>query len=98
MRNVIDTSILLSNYNELPIAILSTQHFREALDNRVFPLNVVGSAAIQAVNLNIGETKEIFSSKKHKATVELKRVSENVALLLTGWKGLRNSINQTKTN
>ncbi len=97
MRNdIYSNNTLLLNYNNLPVAILSTKHFREALDNRVFPLNVIGSAAIIAVNLKIGETKEIFSSEKHKATVELKRVSETVALLLTGWKGLRRSI-QTKS-
>ena len=97
MRNDIYlNNTLLANYNKLPIAILSTKHFRDALDERVFPLNVVGSAAILAVNLKIGETKEIFSSEKHKATVELKRISETVALLLTGWKGLRTST-QTKS-
>lgn len=92
MRNdIYNSNTLLANYNKLPIAILSTKHFREALENRVFPLNVIGSAAIMANSLTVGETKEIFISDKHKATVELKRISETVALLLTGWKGLRTS-------
>ena len=91
MSKKIETDVLLHNYDELPISIKYTSHFIDALVDRVFPLNVVGNAAIQAVTLNIGEKKEIFCSNKHKATVELKRVSEHVALLLTGWKGLRRS-------
>lgn len=95
--SALDTSILLADYNKLNVAIITTKHFRDALDNRVFPLNVIGNAAIEAVDLKIGECKEIYCSKKFKATVELKRVSENVALLITGWKGVRNN-NKGKKN
>jgi hypothetical protein len=93
--NTLNTHILLQNYNNLNVAILPTKHFNEALEERVFPLNIIGNAAIEAVTLEIGQTKEIYRSEKFKATVELKRVSINVAILITGWKGVRNS---SKTN
>lgn len=87
----IDINSLLTDYDKLPISIKFTGHFIDALEKRVFDLNVIGKAAILAVTLRPGETREIFCSEQHKATVELKRVSKNVALLLTGWKGLRRS-------
>lgn len=86
-----ETEQLLKAYDGLQIAIISTSHFRDALNERVFPMNIIGNAAIMAQSLKIGETKEIHNSTKFKATVELKRVSQSVALLITGWKGVRNS-------
>lgn len=95
--NNMNQNQLLNSYEKLNVEIISTKHFIDALNVRVFPLNVIGIAAIEASSLEIGESKEIFSSKRFKATVELKRVSNTVALLLTGWKGLRRSIkNNTK--
>lgn len=85
------TNGLLSAYNNLTVAIISTKHFREALDSRVFPLNVIGNAAIIAQSMTVGQKKEILASTQYQATVELKKISNNVALLLTGWKGVRNS-------
>jgi flagellin-specific chaperone FliS len=82
---------LLLLYDGLNVEIISTKHFRKALNERIFPLNVIGNAAIEATSLKIGESKEIYRSNKFKATVELKRVSKNVALLITGWKGVRNN-------
>lgn len=81
---------LLLLYDGLNVEIISTKHFREALNERIFPLNVIGNAAIEASCLNIGESKEIYRSTKFKATVEIKRISKTVAILLTGWKGVRN--------
>lgn len=87
---------LLKDFRRLNVEIVSTRHFREALDKRVFPLNVVGDATIIATTLKIGEKREIYRSSKFEATVELKRVSYTTAILLTGWKGVRNSIKKQK--
>jgi hypothetical protein len=86
-----NTTQLLNAYNGLNVAIISTKHFRDALEDRVFPLNVIGNAAIIAQSMRVGEIKEVFTSTKFKATVELKKVSHTVAILITGWKGVRNS-------
>ena len=48
MSKKIEIDILLHNYDELPISIKYTSHFIDALVDRVFPLNVVGNAPLQA--------------------------------------------------
>lgn len=56
----LDNNMLLAGYNKLDVAILSTSHFRDALEDRVFPLNIVGNAAIEAVSMKIGEKKKFI--------------------------------------
>lgn len=86
-----NTEILLQNYNKLNVAIVPTKHFNEALEARVFPLNVLGNAAIEATTMKVGQCKEIYRDTTFKASVSLKKVSENVAIVITGWKGIRNN-------
>jgi len=93
---IVDNKDLMQTLSSFNVAVLPTSHFTKALEKRMFPLNIVALATIKAQSLPIGETLEIYSCDKFKATVELKKVSAKVALLITGWKGVRNN-NENKT-
>lgn len=86
-----DLSETLSSFN---VSVLPTKHFVDSLNKRMFPLNIVAMATVIAQGLSVGKTKEIYFNKRFKATVEIKKISENVAILLTGWKGVRNNNNR----
>ena len=88
---IVDSKDLIHTLSSFEVCVLPTKHFTKSLSNRMFPLNIIAMATIEAQKLAIGSTLELFSSDKFKATVELKKVSKNVALLITGWKGVRNN-------
>lgn len=74
------------------VAVMPSAHFFDSMKTRKFPLNVLFKAIIKAMYLEVGKTQEIYLLNKQKATVEIKRVSENEAVLVTGWHGVRNSL------
>ena len=74
------------------VAIMPSGHFLDSMKIRTFPLNVLFKAIIKAMYLEVGKTQEIYLLNKQKATIELKKVSENEAILITGWNGIRRSL------
>lgn len=74
------------------VAITASEHFLYSLNTRKFPLNVLFRAIIKSTYLEVGKTQEVYLLNKQRATVEIKKVSENEAVLLTGWSGVRNNI------
>ncbi len=81
------------------VAVIADEHFLDSIRIRKFPLNVIFKAIIKAMYLEVGQKQEIYLLNEQKATVEIKKVSEKKAILITGWNGIRRSIkNKIKDN
>lgn len=80
---------LLKMLEECKVALMPTTHFLEQQKQRKFALNVLAKATILAQTLKVGTEIEVAISSNGKATAIIKRISSDVAIIKTGWSGIR---------
>lgn len=80
---------ILKIFDGFEVAIMPTKHFMDEQSQDHFAFNVIGKATIMAQSLAVGSELEVTVFSNGKATAVIKRVSERVAILKTGWAGAR---------
>ncbi len=65
------------------VEIFPTKHFKERINERMFPITILGRAGLRVGSQKIGEIRKYTDGK---TSVVIKRLSSSVAILLTGYK------------
>lgn len=65
------------------VEIFPTKHFKARIEERMFPITILGRAGLRVGSQKIGEIRKYTDGK---TSVIIKRLSSSVAILLTGYK------------
>lgn len=65
------------------VEIFPTKHFKTRINERNFPITILGRAGLRVGSQKIGEIRKYTDGK---TSVIIKRLSASVAILLTGYK------------